>query len=98
MVSTSEIDKVTANIDLPGENRAKNEGRLTGRTQSCKENKLSKSLAETSINRFKEKENDPDTDKNISYTPATTQEKLKDGLPSPKAEAVMIDDDSIERE
>ena len=52
--SASEIERVSANIELPIDKRATNEGRLTGRPSTLKENQLSKSMAETSINRFKD--------------------------------------------
>ena len=58
MASTNEIDQINANVDLPNEKNSKENqvGRLTGRASSWKEQQLSKSMAETSINRFKDRE------------------------------------------
>lgn len=53
-MQSNDLDNASANIDLPMDRQKQNEGRLTGRPNSFKENQLSKSLAETSINRFKD--------------------------------------------
>jgi len=70
MSSHGEIDNVK--IDLPTSNRiGPADGRLTGRANSQKEQQLSKSMAETSINRFKDKEEESD----IFETPITVESK-----------------------
>ena len=52
--SQSEIDRIDASVDLPLSNRNKNEGRLTGRANSLKQQHLSKSMAETSIKQMRD--------------------------------------------
>ena len=63
--SASEIEQVNAQIELPMDKRLTNEGRLTGRPSTLKDNQLSKSMAETSINRFKEDGNGANDDSAI---------------------------------
>jgi hypothetical protein len=70
MSSHGEIENIK--IDLPSSNvNGPTEGRLTGRANSQKEQQLSKSMAETSINRFKDKEEDSD----MYETPITVESK-----------------------
>ena len=73
--SQGEIDNVDTNIDLPLKKDVV--GRLTGRTNSLRDQKLSKSLAETSINRFKDKD---EQQAFSTQTPLTLESKAQDGL------------------
>ena len=51
MTSPPDLDKVGANVNLELENeRGDNIGRLTGRTTNAKENLISQSMKETTIN------------------------------------------------
>ena len=78
----NDIDQVEANVELPGSKRNNNEGRLTGRTGSLKEQQLSKSLAETSINQMTE--NNKELNNIAPFTPLTITNKVE-GLPTPSS-------------
>ena len=83
--------------------RIQNEGRLTGRSKSIKEDKLSKSLAEASINNIKSNENV--NEKSAPITPLTETGMVKEDLTAtqqvasterPNNEHAAGDEDSIE--
>ena len=83
--------------------RTQNEGRLTGRSKSIKEDKLSKSLAEASINNIKSNENV--NEKSAPITPLADIGKAKEDLTAtqpvastkrPDNEQAAADEDSIE--
>ena len=88
---------------LPQNVRTQNEGRLTGRSKSIKEDKLSKSLADASINNIKSNENV--NEKSAPITPLADTGKVMEDLTatqpaastkSPINDHAAGDDDSIE--
>ena len=101
-MQSGDLDNVQANVELPDRVKS-NEGRLTGRPGSLKENQLSKSVAETSINRFKDHATEEDIIANSAndhqaQTPLIEPSKLDADLNKSQAPPTISEDIQDETE